>query len=192
MRSPAQRRHVLTRRILAAAASVAAVATLYALVANREGPDVEIGKPEAQRGYYLTDSTMTEMGPNGRPKFTVHARTAEQELADQSVDMSDITFEYPSEKYGTWHGTARTGHMPPDRKSIALAGDVTMTSTQQQGAAVIHTEHLNYDIDRAIVQTADPVDVRLGSHVLNARGLRADLNAQTLKLESNVNGRFVF
>lgn len=177
--------------MLAAAATVAGVATLYALVANREGPDVEMDQPEAQRGYFLTDSTMTEMGPTGRPKFTVHARNAEQELADQSVNMTDITFEYPTEKYGTWHGTARTGHMPPDRKSIALAGDVTMTSTQQQGAAVIHTEHLSYDIDRATVQTEDLVNVSLGSHVLNARGLRADLNAQTLKLESNVNGRFV-
>lgn len=191
MRSTAQRRHVLTRRLVTVAAGLAALATAYTLLVGRGGPDVEVGASTPQRGYYLIDSTMTEMGPNGRPKVIVHARTAEQQLADQSVDMTDVVVDYPTEKYGNWHGTSRTGHMPPDRKSITLVGDVRMTSRLEQGPAVILTDHLNYDIDRGIVQTADPVDIRLGSHALKARGLHGDLNAQTLKLESNVNGRFV-
>jgi LPS export ABC transporter protein LptC len=191
MRSPAQRRRVLTQRLVAVAAGLAALATAYTLLVGHLGPDVEVGASKPQRGYYLVDSTMTEMGPNGRPKVIVHARTAEQRLSDQSVDMTDVVVDYPTEKYGNWHGTSRTGHMPPDRKSMQLAGDVRMTSQLEQGAAVILTDHLNYDIDKGLVQTADPVDIRLGSHVLKARGLRGDLNAQTLKLESNVNGRFV-
>ena len=40
------------------------------------------------------------------------------------------------------------------------------------------------------MQTAEPVTVRFGSHELRGRGLRADLNTGTLRLESNVNGRF--
>jgi LPS export ABC transporter protein LptC len=190
MRSPAQRRRALTQRIVAAAAGLAGLATLYTLVSSRDGPDTETGEAKAQRGYYLVDSTMTELGPDGRPKIIVHARTAEQQLVDQSVDLTDIALDYPTQKYGTWHATARTGHMPPDRKSIELVGDVVMTSALEQGTTVIRTDHLNYDIDGGVVQTADPVAVRLGPHVLNARGLRADLNAQTLKLESRVNGRF--
>ncbi len=173
------------------AAGLAAVATAYALLVGRGGGDVETGASKPQRGYYLIDSTMTEMGPSGRPKVIVHARTAEQQLSDQSVDMMDVVVDYPTEKYGNWHGTSLTGHMPPDRKSIQLAGDVRMTSQLEQGPAVIVTDHLSYDIDRGIVQTADPVDIRIGSHVLKARGLHGDLNAQTLKLESDVNGRFV-
>jgi LPS export ABC transporter protein LptC len=191
MRSVAQHRHVLTRRVVALAALLAGVAALYALLTGEDDSNVELGDARAQRGYYLTDSTMTELGPNGRPKIIVHARTAEQQLSDQSVDLTDITFDYPTEKYGNWHGTALTGHMPADRESIQLVGDVTMTSNQELGAAVIHTDHLDYDIDAGTVRTKDPVDVRLGAHVLKARGLQADLNAQTLKLESSVNGRFV-
>lgn len=163
---------------------------LYRLVAPHDGPDAEVGEAKPQRGYYLVDSTMTELGPDGHPKIVVHARTAEQRLADQSVDLTDISLDYPTRKYGNWHATARTGHMPPDRKSIELEGDVVMTSALEQGDTVIRTDHLNYDIDGGVVQTADPVAVRFGPHVLNARGMRADLNAQTLRLESRVNGRF--
>jgi LPS export ABC transporter protein LptC len=191
MRSADQRRRSLRQRILAVAALAAGLVSLYLLLVGQGEPDVETGPPKVQRGYFLVDSTMTEMGPSGRPRIIVHARLAEQELPNQSVDLTDITLDYPTERYGVWHGTARTGHMPADRKSIELAGDVTMTSAQQMGTATIRTEHLNYDIDGARVQTADPVDVSLGSHVLRARGMQADLNAQTLKLESNVHGRFV-
>ena len=189
MRSPAQRRHVLTQRLVAVAAGTAALALLYGLF-GPEPPDVDKGATPPQRGYYLIDTTMTEMGPTGRPKVIVHARQAEQQLADQSVDASDITLDSPTDKYGTWHGTALRGHLTPDRNTIQLAGDVTMTSQLEQGVAVIHTEHLDYDVDDSVITTSDAVDVRLGAHVLKARGLRADMNAQTLRLESGVNGRF--
>jgi len=189
MRSPAQRRYVLTQRLVAVAAVTAALALLYGLF-GPEPPDVEKGATPPQQGYYLVDTTMTEMGPTGRPKVIVHARHAEQQLVDQSVDASDITLDSPTDKYGTWHGTALRGHLTPDRNTIQLAGDVTMTSQLEQGVAVIHTEHLDYDVDDGVITTSDAVDVRLGAHVLKARGLRADMNAQTLRLESDVNGRF--
>lgn len=189
MRSPAQLRHHLTQRIVAVAASLCAVGLLYVLVA-RDDTSVETDASPPQRGYYLTDSTTTEMDAAGRPQMTLHARTTEENLPDQSVDMSDITFDYATNKYGDWHGTALKGHMTPDRKSILLTGDVVMSSEQELGLAVIRTQHLHYAMDTSLVTTADPVDVKLGRNTLNARGLRADLNAQTLKLESNVNGRF--
>jgi LPS export ABC transporter protein LptC len=106
------------------------------------------------------------------------------------VDLDDLSLDYMTRDYGPWHVTADRGHMPADRESIQLSGDVVVTGAQDRGAAVIRTEHLQYFIDSGRVQTADPVAVRLGKHVLNARGLHAELNAGTLKLESNVNGRF--
>ena len=56
---------------------------------------------------------------------------------------------------------------------------------------LIRSEHFTYEIDDGVVHTAEPVSVRFGPHVLNSRGLRAELNAGTLRLESDVNGRFV-
>ena len=67
---------------------------------------------------------------------------------------------------------------------------MTITGAADRGGAVIRTDKVDYDIDDGVVQTAEPVSVRVGAHDLKATGLRAMLNAGTLRLESNVNGRF--
>jgi LPS export ABC transporter protein LptC len=190
MRSAAKRRRELKRRIVTIASSVAGLALLYGLLSSRDEPDTELGKEAEHRGYYVNDATLTEMGKDGRPRVIVHAATIEQQLSDQSVRMSQLELDYRTMESGDWHVTAREGEMPADRKSIRLAGDVAITGTESRGEALIRTERLSYDIDNAIVQTEEPVSVRFGQHLLKARGLRAELNAGTIKLESDVNGRF--
>jgi LPS export ABC transporter protein LptC len=189
MRSAAKRR-VLKRRILTIASSVAGLALLYGLLSGEEESDAEFGNASAQRGYYMNDATLTEMGKDGRPRVIVHAVNIEQQLSDQSVRMSQLELDYHTKESGNWHVTAREGAMPADRKSIQLSGDVAITGVESRGEALIRTERLSYDIDDAIVQTEDPVSVRFGPHLLKARGLHAELNAGTLKLESDVNGHF--
>jgi LPS export ABC transporter protein LptC len=189
MRSAAKRR-VLKRRIATIASSVAGLALLYGLLSGEEESDAEFGNASAQRGYYMNDATLTEMGKDGRPRVIVHAVNIEQQLSDQSVRMSQLELDYRTKESGNWHVTAREGAMPADRKSIQLSGDVAITGVESRGEALIRTERLSYDIDDAIVQTEDPVSVRFGPHLLKARGLHAELNAGTLKLESDVNGHF--
>ena len=189
MRSAAKRR-VLKRRIVTIASSVAGLALLYGLLSGHEESDAEFGNAAAQRGYYMNDATLTEMGKDGRPRVIVHAVNIEQQLSDQSVRMSQLELDYHTKESGNWHVTAREGDMPADRKSIQLSGDVAITGVESRGEALIRTERLSYDIDDAIVQTEDPVSVRFGPHLLKARGLHAELNAGTLKLESDVNGHF--
>lgn len=190
MRPPHQHARVLTNRVIALAAACAALAMLYGLVGNWDASDVELRPAAAPRGYFATDATMTEMGADGRPRFVVHAREIEQDLSDKSVQFKDVTLDYTAKDLGIWHLTALNGSMPEDRKSLFLAGDVTITGAAERGGAVIRTDKVDYDIDDGIVQTAEPVSVRVGKHELNARGLRAMLNAGTLRLESKVNGRF--
>jgi LPS export ABC transporter protein LptC len=189
MRSTAKRR-VLKRRIVTIVSSVAGLALLYGLLSGHEESDAEFGNASAQRGYYMNDATLTEMGKDGRPRVIVHAVNIEQQLSDQSVRMSQLELDYHTKESGNWHVTAREGAMPADRKSIQLSGNVAITGVESRGEALIRTERLSYDIDDAIVQTEDPVSVRFGPHLLKARGLHAELNAGTLKLESDVNGHF--
>ena len=189
MRSAAKRL-VLKRRIVTIASSVAGLALLFGLLSGHEESDAEFGNASAKRGYYMNDATLTEIGKDGRPRVIVHAVNIEQQLADQSVRMSQLKLDYHTKESGNWHVTAREGAMPADRKSIQLSGDVAIAGVESRGEALIRTERLSYDIDDAIVQTEDPVSVRFGPHLLKARGLHAELNAGTLKLESDVNGHF--
>jgi LPS export ABC transporter protein LptC len=190
MRSARDRARVLTGRVIGLVATAAGLVLLYGLVTGWNDDDIERGAAGAERGYYATDATIVETGPDGRPRFIAHARTVEQQLADESVIMQDMTLDYPTRDHGTWHVSAPSGRMPADRKSVELYGGVTITGADSGGDATIRSERVNYAIDDAVVSTAAPVTLSYGRHELKARGFEAKLNAGTLRLESNVNGRF--
>ncbi len=190
MRSPARSTEARNQRLIAAAAFVAAFALLYGLLGGRDTNDFEIGPADDDRGYYLTDATLTEMGQDGKARMLVHAKSIEQQLSDQSVRLSDVQVDYTAQQTGRWKVTAERGHLTPDRTTMTLAGDVEVTGTDARGQAVINTDELAYDTKANLVQTAEPVIVRFGPHELRGRGMHVDLNAGTLKLESSVNGRF--
>jgi LPS export ABC transporter protein LptC len=190
MRPARNRASILTGRAVGLAAAAAALVLLHGLVTGWDDSDVERAEAGAQRGYYATDATITETGKDGHPRFIAHARSVEQQLPDQSVLMQDMTLDYPTADHGTWHVTAPSGLMPADRKSVELYGGVTITGADSGHDAVIRAERVNYRIDDAIVSTAAPVTLSYGTHELKARGLEAKLNAGTLRLESDVNGRF--
>lgn len=197
MRPVAGRARVLTQRLVTGAALAAGTALLAGLLGGRDGDDVESGAAPEERGYYLTESTLTEMGPDGRPRVVVRARAIEQQLADDSVKLAGLELDYTTQRSGVWHVTADRGRMPPDRSSLLLAGNVRVTGSGQAAAsqaaasqAVILTDQLAYDTRANIIQTAEPVAIRFGTHELQGRGMRVVLNDGTLRLESNVNGRF--
>ncbi len=191
MRPADQRTRALIDRLVALAAGAAGLSLVYGLFGGWDESDVQHGPAAPERGYFATDATLTEMGSNGRPRFTVHAREIEQQLDDQSVLFTDIALDYMAKDLGNWHVTALNGRMPQDRKSIFLSGDVTITGAADRGGAIVRTDKVDYDIDDGIVQTAEPVAIRFGAHDLKARGLHAVLNTGTLRLESDVNGRFI-
>lgn len=190
MRSAAQRKRLLTRRVQAAVATLAGFALLYGIFVAPGGDEIESTAADEQRGYYLLDAVLTEMGTDGSPRLVVHAKSIEQQLADQSVLLSDLALDYRTESSGTWTVTAENGRMPADQGSLQLSGNVEVKGAEARGAAVIRTERLAYDTRSSIIQTTDPVTVHFGVHELTGRGLRVVLNDGTLRLESNVHGRF--
>jgi len=193
MRSPADRARQLTQRAITIAALLAGGAMLFALLVGREDDATQDTAAADQRGYYLSDATLTETGSDGRPRVVVRARSIEQQLADESVHLADLALDYSTPQQGQWHVTADRGRMPRDRGSLLLAGNVRVTGTtagQDDQQAVIRTDELTYDTQANTVQTAAPVAVQFGPHELHGRGLRVGLNEGNLRLESNVNGRF--
>jgi LPS export ABC transporter protein LptC len=190
MRSTAQRTRLLRQRLLTTAAVVAAGLLAYGLFTGHED-DVEVTTTDEDRGYYVTQATLTEFGPDGAPRVVLQAESIEQRLSDQSVLLSDLKLDYTTAKAGQWQVTADRGRMPAAATSLLLSGDVQLTGDQAHGSAVIRTDQLSYDTGTSVIQTAEPVSVKVGAHWLEGRGLRVVLNDGTLRLESNVNGRFI-
>jgi LPS export ABC transporter protein LptC len=190
MRPASQHARQLKRRLVTSAAVIAAALLAWGFIGGG-AEAVETTAADEQRGYYLTSATLTEFGPDGAPRIVLHADSIEQQLADQSVRLTDITLDYATSKAGKWHVTAARGSLPVTAKSLLLAGDVRVTGQRPQGPAVISTDLLAYDTDTSVVQTAEPVSIQLGPHRLEGRGLYVVLNDGTLRLESDVHGRFV-
>ena len=190
MRSTAQRARLLRKRLLTTAAVVAAGVLAYGLFTGDEG-GIDVTAADEDRGYYVTHATLTEFGPDGSPRVVLHAESIEQRLSDQSVLLADLTLDYTTAKAGQWTVTADRGLMPAAATALLLSGDVRVTGEQARGGAVIRTDQLSYDTGTSVIQTAEPVSVQVGAHQLEGRGLRVVLNDGTLRLESNVNGRFV-
>jgi LPS export ABC transporter protein LptC len=189
MRSAAQRARTLSRGVVAALAIVAGALLAYGLLAGRDD-DIAATTADEERGYYLTRATLTEMGVDGAPRIVLRAQLIEQRLADQNVLLSDLSVDYNTADSGNWTVTADRGRLLPDASSLRLSGDVVIRGTETRGSAVIRTDELTYDTKTSLVQTAEPVAVEFGPHTLQARGLRVALNDGTMRLESNVHGRF--
>jgi LPS export ABC transporter protein LptC len=188
MRPFAQRSRV-TRRLVTSLAVVAAAWLGYELFEGRDEP-IETRDSDDERGYYVTDATLTEMGADGRPRTVLRAVRVEQQLSDQSVLLTDLTADYNTTDEGTWTLTADRGRLLSNATTLLLSGDVVIRGEEARGTAVIRTDELSYDTTTSIVQTAERVTLQFGQHQLEGRGLRAALKEGTLKLESNVHGRF--
>lgn len=192
MRSPAGHARVLTRRVVTIAALLAGSVLLFGWLAGRYDDGPVADSVDDERGYYLTRAKLTELGPDGDPRIVVRANSIEQRLADESVLLSQLELDYATDRQGLWHVTADRGRMTGDRVSLLLAGDVRVTGAADGTGAetLIVTDELAYDTRTNVIQTAEPVAVRFGPHALQGRGLRVQLNEGTLRLESNVHGRF--
>ena len=193
MRSATDRTRHLIQRIVTMLAVVAGGALLLRMLAGSPDDVTESAAAADERGYYLNDAKLTELGADGRPRVVVRARSIEQQLADQSVRLTQLELDYTTQEQGEWRVTADRGRMPSDRGSLQLEGNVLVIGTAErgEGKAVIRTDELAYDTRTNVVQTAAPVTLDFGPHQLRGRGMRVGLNQGTLRLESNVNGQFI-
>jgi LPS export ABC transporter protein LptC len=191
MRSAAQRSRALTRGLVAFAAVLAAGALAYRVLVGGDAEEFETTIVDDGRGYYLVDTRLTELGPDGAPRVVLRADSIEQRLSDDSVLLSNLSLDYSTPEAGLWTLTAASGRMPVTRGTLLLSGGVRVEGEQSSESAVILTDQLSYDVDKGLVQTAEPVTVQFGNHSLEGRGLRVVLKEGTLRLESNVHGRFI-
>jgi LPS export ABC transporter protein LptC len=190
MRSAAQRSRALTRGLLALAATLAGGALAYRVLVGGDADEFETTVADDGRGYYLVDALLTELGADGTPRVVLRADSIEQRLSDDSVLLSNLSLDYSTPEAGKWTLTAASGRMPVTRGSLLLSGGVRVEGEQSSDSAVILTDQLSYDVEKSLVQTAEPVTVQFGNHGLEGRGLRVALKDGTLRLESNVHGQF--
>lgn len=171
------------------------LAALSLLVSRRDRNDApEVARREPpQPGYYMSDAEITEMGENGTPVYRVTAERIVQDPTDLGIHLANLKLGYRAALEREWTLTADTGFVPPGSKTIDLQGNVEITGlpVESEIPAVIRTERLALDTETNVATTKARVDIVWGGRRLTTFGLKADLKAEKLQLESGVHGRFV-
>ena len=178
-------------KILLLAALVALIAVVVQWRAFEPAPAAE---PERiQRpGYYLTGVELEEFGADGKLRIGLQSISAKEDPASGIVRLAEVAVDYHAPNGRRWELTAAEARVPPGGRVVEFAGDVRLAGAPGAEASVAEllTPRLALDTVREIAQTRSPVQLAFGAHRMAAQGMRVDLKAGRLRLESEVNGRF--
>lgn len=143
-------------------------------------------------GYYLSGARLTEYDEDGAVRLRLSAARASQAETGGRVEFSTVAVTFAGGRGGPWSLEADRGWAWPDTERVELEGDVVMRSLRQPLAreATVRTPRLTLLVNQRLATSDAPVSLDFGRHQLDAVGLRADLDRETLRLESKVNGRF--
>ncbi len=162
---------------------------------DRQPASEETGIPTEppQPGYYMTGARITEMGEDGLPRYRIEAERIQQDPANNSIRLEELTLTYRAPEARDWTLSAARGFVPPGSKVLNLAGNVRIVGepAPDMQPAIVRTERLTLDTESNVASTHDRVDIEWGNQRLSTMGLVADLKAERLQLESAVHGRFI-
>lgn len=178
-------------RLLIVAALVALGALLVEWRVLDRAPETPPG--EVQRpGYYVTGVDLQEFDADGKLRIGLESVSAQEDPASGVVRLAEVAVDYHAPNGRRWQLTAEEARVPPGSRVVEFEGDVRLSGAPDAGqpATELATPRLSLDTASEIAETRSPVELAFGTHRMRALGMRADLEAGRLRLDSDVSGRF--
>ena len=158
-------------------------------------------------GYAARDAEVIETGYDGRERYRLNARVVRQQSDGGVIDLEQLEMDYhpgaqtdvPGERPvapvaagETWHLTSERGQVRANGDDVQLNGNVVVTGPAPGTGDPLKltTEAMRINTPTEFIETDSPVRVSWSGHELLSRGMKADLKAGTLRLESEVHGEF--
>jgi LPS export ABC transporter protein LptC len=178
-------------RLLLLAGFVALIAALVQWRVVQRDPPADDGAP-GRPGYYLTGVDLEEFGTDGSLRIGLRSISATEDPASGVVRLTDVAVDYHAPTGREWNLTSNEARVPQGGRTVEFEGEVRLTGrpTADPRAVELHTPRLALDTVDEIAETRSPVELAFGPHRLRALGMRANLTTGTLRLESDVSGRF--
>jgi LPS export ABC transporter protein LptC len=180
-------------RVFTVLAVVALGISTWILTSPVRKPHAKVDAKQAELpGYYLKNAVLTDYDLAGNPSVRIEAERIDQIAHGNEVALYNVRVAYQAPNGQAWVMVGDVGHVEPGGKVVDVTGNVRLQgeAAGRDGAAVIHTDALSYDVPDAIASTQSDVRIDFAEHTLTARGMHANLKERTLRLESKVNGRF--
>jgi LPS export ABC transporter protein LptC len=156
-------------------------------------------------GYAAKDAVVVETGYDGRERYRLNARVIHQRIDSSIIELEGLEMDYhpgaqervAGETAGAagdekWHLKSDRGQVRANGDDVQLDGNVVVNG-QAPGSGdpiTLSTDTMRINTPTEFIETDAPVRLRWSGHQLEAVGMRADLKAGTLRLESRVHGTF--
>jgi lipopolysaccharide export system protein LptC len=146
--------------------------------------------------YYMREVLSTEMNEDGVPKHQLFTRHLVHFPEDDRTELTAPRLTIHQQDGTVWTVQADKGTIEQNTEEIFLQGDVIINrppiSEQDTSQAVqIITQDLWVDPNDKTARTDEPVRLTRKDVTVNATGLRADLDNETMELMANVRGTYV-
>jgi LPS export ABC transporter protein LptC len=102
----------------------AAAASIMLVLHNSNEPAEKPSTARLGIGYYMTDAELIVTGEDGQTRYRVRTENATQNPDAGSISLDKVFVEYDPLSAVPWELRADSGHIPPDRNTIELRGDV--------------------------------------------------------------------
>jgi LPS export ABC transporter protein LptC len=196
-------------RPLGTLAVIAVVSIAYFLARAGRGDDdgAATGALAPDPGYAARDAEVIETGYDGRERYRLNATVIRQQIDSSVIDVEGLRMDYhagaqtsvpgeapasSADRNEVWHLRSDNGQVRADGDDVELTGNVEITGAAPGSGEPIslRTERIRINTPTEFIQTDEPVTIVWSGYPLTAKGLKADLKAGTLRLESDVHGEF--
>ncbi len=207
---------MIRKRQLFPALVVAGLAASSLLLSYRGENSSAPEQMELSGNYFFSGARLTLTGADGFPAMEIEAGSARRELKDSALQLEDVSIRRgdppalslaadsallpqkgadllaqgnvrlelgPS---GAWVARAGQARMQGNGAGVTLTEAVSFHRAGGGDAPSITGEHLVLDVESMTAHTDQPVRVRIGQVVFDADRLNAEIDKETITLDSNV------
>lgn len=144
----------------------------------------------ADSDHYMLDATIYQMNKQGALAYRIKLGKT-LHYPDGSARLRDIRVHYTAGTRTFWSLEAARGRVPPGSRDLHLSGGVTLRHPKPQGrTVVVQTNNAWVRPRRNAIETRAHVTARAPGRVMQADGLRIDLDNDRMKLLDNVQVRY--
>jgi LPS export ABC transporter protein LptC len=170
-----------------------------------EADETTVAAPDP--GYAARDAEVIETGLDGRERYRLKAQVIRQQLDANVIELEKLEMDYhpgaqpqlPGEappsaslENETWQLSSDHGSVRGNGDDVELTGNVIVTGRApgSNELLTLNTRSMRINTPTQFIETQEPVTLRWSGHELTGVGMKADLKAGTLRLESDVHGEF--
>jgi LPS export ABC transporter protein LptC len=157
-------------------------------------------------GYAARNAVVVETGFDGRERYRLNASVIRQQIDSSVIDLEGLDMDYhpgaqervageaasPGAGNEKWHLKSDRGQVRANGDDVQLDGNVVVTGKAPGSGdpITLATETMRINTPTEFIETNAPVKLNWSGHRIDAVGMKADLKAGTLRLESKVHAIF--